>query len=350
VPDYQDFYKLVRGSGPVRPLPGFWAFAPCHAGVVGGIPDLPRYYFDVDEKIRLQLKLKELLPQTLVLPGVFPDFGVVAEVSAFGGQLVWLANGAPFVHPCLSGTPAIDSLRLPEPGRTGLTTPLLIQQRLMKEKLEARGLELEKWALTMGPAEVAGLLLGYDKFYIGFYQDYRRIKLLIEMATEFIIAWLKRQGEIFGGAEVIMVADHVCNQVSPEHLEELILPSLRAIFQEFSGPITIYHNEGFHSDRHLELILDFGADVWHFGSDVHDLKELYARIGDRIVLFGGVNPHGAIRHGSPQEVRAETLAALEAARGRRILLSTGTGTTPEASLENVRAMVETVAQAGATSS
>ena len=103
----------------------------------------------------------------------------------------------------------------------------------------------------------------------------------------------------------------------------------------------IYHNEGFHSDRHIQDVLKFGADIWHLGSDVHTLSDVYVKIGDHMVPFGGINPHGPMRYGEPEEVRAETRQVLAAARGRRLLLSTGTGTSPEVTLDNVRAMVET---------
>jgi hypothetical protein len=43
----------------------------------------------------------------------------------------------------------------------------------------------------------------------------------------------------------------------------------KAVFSAFPEPIKIYHNEGFHNDRHIELMLKSGAEVWHFGSDVH---------------------------------------------------------------------------------
>ena len=39
---------------------------------------------------------------------------------------------------------------------------------------------------------------------------------------------------------------------------------------------------------------------------------------------------------------AATRQALDEARGRRLLLSTGTGTTPDTTLDNQRAMVEAV--------
>jgi uroporphyrinogen-III decarboxylase len=120
---------------------------------------------------------------------------------------------------------------------------------------------------------------------------------------------------------------------------EFILPYEKAIFAEFPHAVRIYHNEGRHSDEHIAMVLDFGADVWHFGSDVHPLPNLLSKVGDRIVLFGGLDPHGVIRKGTPAEVRAATRELLRQAAGRRLILSTGTGTTPDTSLENLRAMV-----------
>jgi uroporphyrinogen decarboxylase len=338
---YEDVKAMVRGPIPDKPLPVVYDFAPCFDAMVGGIPNLVSYYFDTDEKIRLQTKLKELFPEALVLPGVFPDFGVVAEVSAFGGQMLWSAGNAPYNHPCLRDLKDVDTLKIPEPGTTGLTAPMLAQKKLMRKKMADRGLELERWTLTMGPAEIAGLLLGYDKFYMGLYDDPKRLGKLMEMAAEFVIGWIRAQGEVTGGNDLIMVADHVCSQVQPAHLREFIQPLMKAIFSEFPEAIRIYHNEGRHSDEHIQLILGFGAEVWHFGSDVHEIGALYDKIGDAIVPWGGLNPHGAIRIGTPDQVQAEARTVVEKAKGRRLLLSTGTGTTPDAPLANVRAMVET---------
>jgi uroporphyrinogen-III decarboxylase len=202
------------------------------------------------------------------------------------------------------------------------------------------GLPPNRYIHIMGPAEVAGLVMGYDKFFMGIHQDFKRVKKLMEMVTELLIAWLKLQSDAVGGARVLCVADHATSQIAPQHLEELVLPFEQAVFSEFPEPIKIYHNEGYHNDRHIELMLQAGAEVWHFGSDVHEINEIYQKIGDKIVLFGGLNPHGNMLHGTPEEVRLETQAVKQAAKGRRILLSTGTGTTPEVNLINQQAMVQ----------
>jgi len=95
MPNFDDLIALVHGPVPEKPLPCFYDFIPFHAGILGGVPDFTRCYFDVEEKLRFQLKVKELLPEALILPGVFPDFGVVVEASAFGGQVMWFKDGAP---------------------------------------------------------------------------------------------------------------------------------------------------------------------------------------------------------------------------------------------------------------
>jgi len=341
MPDFRDLMALVRGSIPEKPLVAIWSIPPGTVGIVGGVPDLIRYYFDVEERLRVDLKLKELLPEALILPGFWPSLGVVVEPSAFGGQIVWSHKNAPHIIPPIKDLRDIDTIKAPLPGLTGLTPLFLTQMEMIQRKLESQGLELEKWIKSMGPAETAGLLLGYENYFLALYEEPERLKRLMEMLTEFIIKWLRLQEEIIGKAEILQLADHVPSQVRPEHLEEFILPCLQAVYSAFPHAVKIYHNEGFHTDRHIDSVLRFGADIWHFGSDVHSLSDIYAKLGDAMVPFGGVNPHGAMRHGTPEEVRAETREVLKVAKGRRLLLSTGTGTTPEATLANVRAMIET---------
>jgi uroporphyrinogen decarboxylase len=342
MPDYQDLIGLVRGDGP-RVLPAIWDFFPCHAGAVGGVPDFLRYYFDVETKLALQLQLKEALPDALILPGVFPDLGVIVEVSAFGGRVQWFEDGAPFIGEAIREPREIDTLRPPRPGRDGLMPLQLTQRQVVREALAEQGVQMERYAMCMGPAEVAGLLLGYERFYLALYDDPARLQALMQMVADVLVEWLRVQDEVAGGAQVVCVADHVFSQVPPELAREFFLPHMQACFAALPDVVSIYHNEGRHSDEHLPMVLDFGPDVWHFGSDVHDLDDLLGTVGDRLVLFGGLDPHGVIRHGTPQDVRTATEDVLGAARDHRLLLSTGTGTTPDTPLANQRAMVEAAA-------
>jgi uroporphyrinogen decarboxylase len=300
-----------------------------------------RYYFDAEYKLAVQTLLQERFPQVLILPGVWPDLGVVIEASAFGGRITWFENSAPYIAPSMENLRAVDQLRPLKPGEDGLTALYTIQLKRMMDVSRFRGKEMERLVMSMGPAEVAGLVLGYDRFYTLIYDDSQRLRRFMEIVTDFILRWLRLQESIIGGVELLILADHVPNQVNPAHLKEYILPYLQAIYAEFPLAIKLYHNEGFHSPAHIELIQRFGFDIWHFGSDQHKLEDLYPLLDGRIVLFGGLNPHGNLRQGSPKDVRQETVACLKAARGRRLLLSSGTGTTPDVIPENMRVMTQT---------
>ncbi len=87
------------------------------------VPNFLEYYFDVDEKLRLQQKLQDLLPQALILPGIFSDLGVIVEVSAFGGQIIWFEQGAPFIGEAIHDLKEIDSLKLPNARSQPVETP-----------------------------------------------------------------------------------------------------------------------------------------------------------------------------------------------------------------------------------
>jgi uroporphyrinogen decarboxylase len=340
MPEYNDLIEYVRGPVVKKPLIAVWALPPNTAGVIGGIPDMIKYYFDVDERLRLEIKLKELLPEALILPGYWPSLGVVVEASAFGGQVVWSHKAAPHIYPVFRDIKDIDAAKSPKPGEAGLTPLFLIQVEVMRRKLIPDGLDVDRLIKSMGPAEITGLLLGYENFFVSLYEERNRLKQLMEMVTDFIIQWLHLQQEIIGEAELLQIADHVPSQVSPEHMEEFILPYLKAIYSEFPHPVKIYHNEGFHTDGHIDGVLKFGADIWHFGSDVHRLSDIFEKLGNTMVPFGGVNPLGPMRYGTPEQVRAETKEVLATARGRRLIFSTGTGTSPEVTLGNMRAMIE----------
>ncbi|MBW2059458.1 MAG: hypothetical protein JRJ26_18365 [Deltaproteobacteria bacterium] len=341
MPDFQDIISMVRGPLPERPLVALWDYAPCHASMVGGIPDMRRYYLDVEEKLSVQLRLKERFPEALILPGIWPDLGVVIEASAFGGQITWFEESAPYIAPSVTDLSEIDRLKVPNPQNAGLMPLYLVQMEKMQALLSARGEKMEKLVISMGPAEVAGLILGYDRYFLGLYEDPDRIVALMGCLTELITKWLHIQEEANGRADLLILGEHVPSQVNPDQMERFILPHIKAIFDEFPYAVKIYHNEGFHTDRHIALIQRFGFDIWHFGSDQHDLARLYPLLDERICLFGGLNPHGTLRRGSPEEVSRETRACLSAARGRRLILSSGTGTTPDVPVENVQAMVKT---------
>jgi hypothetical protein len=56
-----------------------------------------------------------------------------------------------------------------------------------------------------------------------------------------------------------------------------------------------------------------------------DIREVKARVGDRMCLMGNVNPLEIAVRGTPEEVREATLDVLEGSGGEGVILSVGGG-------------------------
>jgi uroporphyrinogen decarboxylase len=66
------------------------------------------------------------------------------------------------------------------------------------------------------------------------------------------------------------------------------------------------------------------------------LKE---KVGDRMCIFGNLNPNGSLLTGSPEQVEEETLAQLEKARGMKGYIFSTSGTSSLGTpLENYESM------------
>ena len=80
---YSDFIKLLNNEVPNRVPVTVW-----NSRSTSGLPkeakNLLDYYKKVDIKLEAQLLPLEYFGDTLIMPGVCADYGVVLEASAFG--------------------------------------------------------------------------------------------------------------------------------------------------------------------------------------------------------------------------------------------------------------------------
>jgi len=89
-----------------------------------------------------------------------------------------------------------------------------------------------------------------------------------------------------------------------------------------------------------ERIADLGVDILNFSHEF-DIKDAYARLGDRVTLMGNVPPLGVLARGKPEDVTEWANRCLDAANGR-IILSAGGGTSGGTTSENIDALVKAV--------
>ena len=105
----------------------------------------------------------------------------------------------------------------------------------------------------------------------------------------------------------------------------------------------IYHNCGDNVPKMLESILTTGCAAYHFGNAVDMERDILSAMPADTPVMGNIDPAGVLRMGTPEGVRAETLALLEkCAKYPNFLLSSGCDIPPMTPWENIDAFFETV--------
>ena len=133
--------------------------------------------------------------------------------------------------------------------------------------------------------------------------------------------------------------------ISPAMYRELIKPyqAPALLLSKSRGLRTLFHSCGACSELYEDFI-DIGIDC-HIGvqtsGDGMGIHELAAKIGGRLVIFGGVDAQTTLVDGTPGEVRAQTLFNMAAFRecGGYIVSNSHHGL-PDIRPENVVAMAE----------
>jgi uroporphyrinogen decarboxylase len=164
---------------------------------------------------------------------------------------------------------------------------------------------------------------------------------LAEKLTAAVVAHLQMQ--IKAGVDAIQIFDSHGGQLAPMEFQEASGRWMRQIISElrianFKLPIIVF-SIGTHGN--WDDLLATGANVlgidWRF--PLADARRLLPR---DVGLQGNLAP-SLLNDATPEAVAAETLRLLEAMRGRNgYIFNLGHGVPPEAKLENIAALVETV--------
>jgi uroporphyrinogen-III decarboxylase len=330
------FDAIVRGERTDDALVALLGMAPFITGLSG--VDLRQYYFDPAEKMRVQLWLQDQFPEFILLPGIWGDFGALCEPSAFGCPIEWLEGGMPAAKPCLGSTADVAALKVPDPLRDGYAPRVLDDYRYFQDHLDPRYIErygyLDGVAISMGPGELAAVLMGQGEFFVNLLEEPQAIHELLAKTTEWCIRWYRAHEAVNGALKRLILVDHLPGQISREHFEEFVLPYTNRVLAEFSGAHILYHNE--YPVPYLPALAQLDMDIFHFGGPLSDAK---AALGDKVTLMGNLDPLELLTRGSAEEVYAQSLTALEAGSpGGRFLLSSAGGMAPETSLAALSAM------------
>jgi len=279
------------------------------------------YILDYGKKLTAQIKLHERFPGCAFVPGINPDFGIVAEASAFGAEVFYYEKEPPMCTPIIKNVEEIDSIKTPDPYRDGLLPKVLEAYKYLIENTPSK-YEVDPPAIR-GPLDLATEIRGAAQVLSDMYRHPEYVHKLVTIAAQTQIDFLKALDEVSGGTKLSFICDDIPGLISPKFFEEFGFPYMKKIFQSFNGKLRIYHNCK-RSMHILERLVDTGFQVFNFSFE-NNLKETKARLGKKVCLWGNVEPIGVFLK-DPKEIECVCKEQIKlAGPGGGYVLSVGGG-------------------------
>ena len=189
----------------------------------------------------------------------------------------------------------------------------------------------------IGPFSLAARLMDVSEIMMDCYDEPDMVHTVLEKTTAFLIEYAKAYKAV--GANGIMMAEPVAGMLSPMLEEEFSAPYVKQIVDAVQDDefAVIYHNCGDNVIRMIDSILTTGSMAYHFGNSI-DMAEMLPHIPTETVVMGNVDPAGEFLNGTPDSIRAATLAVMEKCCGYpNFLISSGCDIPPASSWENIDA-------------
>ena len=261
------------------------------------------------------------------------------EAEAFGAEVRFFENEVPVVIKGIMddieqaadiAVPAIGA------GRTALYADAV---RKAKEKIT----DIPVFCGCIGPYSLASRLFDMTELMYACFDDEENTALLLEKATQFIIAYIKAMKA--AGADGVVLAEPVAGMLSPNLAKRFSDPFVTRIFEAVGDEsfVTVYHNCGNAIGNMKENLAKLPADVFHFGNAVK-LSELLPAFSADTLVMGNIDPV-LFKNGTPEEIAKQVKAVLEECSSfENFILSSGCDIPADARWENLDAYFKTVGE------
>ena len=260
------------------------------------------------------------------------------EAECFGAQIRVSDDEVPTVVGSVVETPEdAEALQVPAfgTGRTGLYVEAITKAlKLITDRPIFAG--------VIGPFSLAGRLMDMTQVMINCYEEPEMVHTTLEKATAFLLSYVKAYKAI--GAHGVVIAEPAAGLLSPDFCGEFSSPYIRKIVNAVQDEefIVIYHNCGDAVSRMVPQILETGAAAYHFGNAV-SMEDMLRQMPGDVLTMGNVDPVSAIRNGTPEKVRQDTLSIMDACcKYPNFLISSGCDIPPAAPWENIDAFFAAV--------
>jgi len=308
---------------------------------------------DYEKKIYAQLKtIKafEAFPDVMIWPGVWADFGPAVETSALGCNIIFPDRSSPFPIPAVKKVEDIDHLRVPDPRKDGLMPLALEAYRYMAKKVPRHLRErygYGQWVHALGPSDISGLCMGYDRFLIGIYRYPDSIKRLMKVAAETTLLWIEAQRDAIGSDLLTYISGDTDCFLNPDHFTNFSYPHISDTCKKLKreGNVVLYHNDG-DTTHLLDRLKDVGANMFNYGQEM-STATVKKKVGEKMALVGGLNSIGVLLNGEPEEVEEHSKKAIfEGGINGGFVLSNEGGMASHTPWENILAMINSATKYG----
>lgn len=285
------------------------------------------------------------------LNGKFPSAAVTAimdltvEAEAFGAQVLFSDNEIPnIIGRLVTDKESVQALEVPGLD-AGRVREYLKANRITAERIKDKPV----YGGCIGPFSLAGRLFDMTELMMAIYLEPDTVTLLLDKCTEFILKYVQAMKET-GISGVIMaepaaglISDDDCNTYSTAYVKKVV-----EAVQDDSF-IVILHNCG-NTGHCTGAMVNSGAKGLHFGNRA-DMAEALRVCPEDLLVMGNIDPVGIMQQASPEKVKEETLALLEAtAQWDNFILSTGCDVPPQTPFENISAFYEALEEFNAKNS
>lgn len=288
-----------------------------------------------------QQQIRADFPDVIFLPDYWVEFGMAAEPSGFGCKFNFYPDKTMTIEHLIQSADDIEllaDLPIPNPRRDGLM-PLAANYYSRVARLARDVGDPIRMVSARGPLNVATYIMGVTEFLVALkiYPD--EVHALLRKTTANAKRWLEVQAEAVGGVEGILLLDDIIGFLSVEDYQEFVHPYFKEIYDAFSVPVKMLHNDTENPASYPHLA-ELGVNLFNFTYE-RELSEVRRLCGDSICLLGNIPPLHVLTKGTPEEVAAETTRRLDDYGSRRgLIMSAGGGASPGMPAANLRAMAE----------
>ncbi len=260
------------------------------------------------------------------------------EAEAFGAEVRFFDDEVPTVTGSIvNSEDEADALEVPEIG-AGRTQIYIDAIEKAVELIRDRPV----FAGVIGPFSLAGRLMDVTEAMIYCYDEPDMVHTVLEKVTDFLIKYINAYKAV--GANGVFMAEPLAGLLSPSLEEEFSTPYVKKIVEatQTDDFLIGYHNCGNSTIQQIDSILTNGCRVVHFGNAI-DMEEMVKHIPENIVVMGNVDPAGQFRNGTPESVKAETLALMEkCCKYPNYVVSSGCDIPPLSGWDNIQAFFDAI--------